>query len=52
MASSVGGGFSNVRTLEANGAPPEAFRDLYEDHFGCLAADADRDLFEARKEDY
>ena len=52
MTSSVGGGFSNVRTLEANGAPPEAFRDLYADHFGFLAADADRDLFEARKEDY
>ena len=52
MTSSVGGGFSNVRTLEANGAPPEAFRYLYEDHLGLLAADADRDLFEARKKYY
>ena len=48
----VGGGFSDVRTLEANGAPPEAFRGLSEDHFGFIAADVDRDPYEARKEDY
>ena len=44
MASSVGGGFSNVRTLKANGAPPKAFRGLTEDHFGLIVADADRSL--------
>ena len=52
MASSVGGGFSNVRTLKANGAAPEAFRGLSEDHFGFIAHNADRDPFDARKEDY
>ena len=52
MASLVGGGSSNVRTLEANGAAPESFRGLSEDHFGFIAANADRDSFEARKEDY
>ena len=40
----IGGGFSNVRTLEANGAPPKAFRGLTEDHFGLIVADADRSL--------
>ena len=43
-ASSAGGGFSNVRTLKANGAPPEAFRGPSEDHFQLMAADADRSL--------
>ena len=41
-SSSVGGGFSIVRTLKANGAPPEAFRGRSEDHFEFIAADADR----------
>ena len=50
MAPSVGRGFSNVRILKANCAPPEAFRGLSEDHFGFTAADADRDLFDTRKE--
>ena len=49
-ASSVGGGFSCVRTLTANGALPEAFRGLSEDNFGLIVADVDR-LLEARKED-
>ena len=52
MASSVGGGFFNVKILKTNGAAPEAFRGLSEDHFGFKAANADRDPFEARKEDY
>ena len=51
MASSVSGGFSNERALKANGAPPEIFRGLCEDHFRFIAADADRGPFEARKED-
>ena len=43
-AFSAGGGFSNVRTLKADGdgAPPEAFRGLSEDHSGLIVADADR----------
>ena len=40
MASSVGGGFSNKRLLNVNGASPEAFRGLFEDHFRFIAADA------------
>ena len=51
MASSVGERFSNVRTLRVYSASPEAFRELYEGHFGLIAADCDRDPFEARKED-
>ena len=43
-ASSVGGGFSYVGTLKANGALPEAFRGLSEDHFGLIVADADISL--------
>ena len=43
-ASLAGKGFSNVRTLKDNGAPPEAFRGLSEDHFGLIVADADRSL--------
>ena len=50
-ASSVIGGFSNERALKANGAPPEIFRGLCEDHFRFVAADADRGPCEARKED-
>ena len=43
-SSSVGGGFSIVRTLKANGAPPEAFRGRSEGHFELIAADADRSI--------
>ena len=43
-ASSLGGGFPYVRTLKANGALPEAFRGLSENHFGLIVADADRSL--------
>ena len=43
-ASSAGGGFFNVRTLKADGAPPWAFRGLCEDHFKLIVADADRSL--------
>ena len=43
-ASLAGGGFSNVRTLKANGAPPEAFRGLSEEHFGLIVGDADISL--------
>ena len=42
--SSVGGGFSIVRTLKANVAPPEALRGLSEDHFKFIATDADRSI--------
>ena len=53
MASSVGGGFSNERVLNVDGASPEASRGLFEDHFRFIAADAsDRDPFEAQKEDH
>ena len=51
MASSVREGLSNVTTLRAYGASPEAFRELYEGQVGFQAADADRDPFEVRKED-
>ena len=43
-ASSVGRGFSNARTLKVNGAPPEAFGGLSEEHFGLIVADEDRSL--------
>ena len=43
-SSSVGGGFSIVRTLKASGAPPEASRGRSEDHFQFIAADADRSI--------
>ena len=43
-SSSVGGGFSIVRTLKANGAPTETFRGRSEDHFEFIAADADRSI--------
>ena len=43
-ASLAGGGFSNVRTLKANGAPPEAFRGLSEEYFGLIVGDADISL--------
>ena len=44
-ASSAGGGFSNVRTLKADGAPPGAFRGLSEDHFELIVVDADRSVY-------
>ena len=43
-SSSVGGGFSVVRTLKANGAPPETFGGCSEDHFKFIVADADRSI--------
>ena len=52
IATSVGGEFSDERTLKANGAPPEAFRRLSEDHSRFRAADADRGSFEAQNEDH
>ena len=41
---SVDGGFSNVGTFKANGAPSEAFRGLSKDHFRLIATNADRSL--------
>ena len=42
MAFSVGGGFSSERTLQANGAPPEAFKEFFEYHFRLIVADEDK----------
>ena len=52
MASSVDGGLSIGRTLQADSAPPDDFRGLPEDNFRFTVAHADRGLFEARKEGY
>ena len=52
MASSVDGGVSIVRTLQADAAPHNAFRELPEDNFRFTVAHADTGLFEARKEGY
>ena len=52
MASSVDGGLSIKRTLQADGAPPDDFRGLPEDNVRFIVAHADRGLFEARKEGY
>ena len=41
---SVDGGFSNVRTFKANGAPSKASRGLSKDHFGLIATNANRSL--------
>ena len=41
---SVDGGFSNVKTCKANGAPSETFRGLSKDIFGLIATNADRAL--------
>ena len=49
MASSVDGGLSIGRTLQAVGAPPDAFRGIPDDNFRFTVAHADRGLFEARK---
>ena len=51
-ASSVDGGLSIGRTLQADGASPDDFRGLPEDNFRFTVAHADRGLFEARKEGY
>ena len=52
MASSVDGGLSIGRTLQADAAPPDDFRGLPEYNFRFTVAHADRGLFEARKEGY
>ena len=52
MASSVDEGLSIGKTLQADGAPPDNFRDLHEDNFRFTVAHADRCIFEARKEAY
>ena len=54
MASLVDGGFSNERTLDAGGAPPEVPR-LSQDSqkiIPYIDSDADRGPFEAQKEDH
>ena len=52
MASSVDGGLSFGRTLQAGGAPPDDFKGLPEDNFRFAVVHADRCLFEVRKEGY
>ena len=52
MASSVNGGLSIRRTIQANVAPPDAFIGLSENNFRFIVAHADRGLFKARKEGY
>ena len=43
-ASLVSGGFSNVRTLNANGHLLRLLEDSLKDHFGLIVADEDRSL--------
>ena len=52
MASSVDGGLSIGKTLQADGASPDNFRGLSEDNFRFTVARADRGLLEGQKEGY
>ena len=52
MTSSVDGGLSTGRALQAVNASPEAFRGASEDNFRFTVAHADRDLFKAPSKGY